>query len=161
MSLTSHIMVVHFDTRKAHLTLSSASTDKLSTGGKNKVYCDICGKTCDCKSYLMRHIMAVHFGVKEIQGRNHFYCDICEKIFIRKTFLISHIMAVHFGVKEIQVINNFYCDICEKIFIRKTFLISHIMDVHFGIREFQCKMCPASFVNDYRLRRHSNIHKNI
>ncbi|XP_023315888.1 zinc finger protein 39-like [Trichogramma pretiosum] len=115
--------------------------------GNIKLACDVCRKSFRFKSYLQRHIDAVHRKIRQ-------ECDICQKTFSTKSDLNRHIDSVHKRVRHA-------CDICGKTFTQKGFLKTHIDAMHNSVRH-ACDICQKTFSNKSNLRKHiDSVHNGV
>ncbi|XP_075224324.1 uncharacterized protein LOC142326076 isoform X5 [Lycorma delicatula] len=99
---------------------------------RNRVKCDICGKSYTTTSHLKSHILRVHSNLQ----RNH-VCNVCGASFKESGVLKSHLM-VHNDERKYK------CKICDKTFKFKAVLETH-KRVHTNVEPYVCKNCGESF----------------
>merc|ERR1712241_188156 len=111
--------------------------------GKKKEFrkCGFCGVTFGGRSYLKKHIIAVHEGIKP------FECDVCKKKFALKINMKSHIREVHEGIKRTRKSNHYRypCDTCGLVYNKRDKLKLHITTVHENPNPFKCIFCKKRF----------------
>ncbi|XP_015834166.2 zinc finger protein 250 isoform X47 [Tribolium castaneum] len=102
---------------------------RIHSGGKKRVACDICGKFLRCNSSLETH-MKTHTG-------ENFVCDVCNKVLSGQAALKVH-KRVHTGEKP------FKCGECDKAFSQKVGLQLH-MKHHTRETLCKCNECHQFF----------------
>lgn len=109
-------------------------------GNKTKKhFCDICGKACDRRHFL------IHSNVKK------FKCHLCEKSFNSSANCRAHIQSHNSD-------NAYKCSICHREFKQKRHLKRHL-DVHFGEKRFKCHICAKVFRLKATLNNHTRLHE--
>ncbi|XP_042218458.1 zinc finger protein OZF-like isoform X2 [Homarus americanus] len=116
-------------------------TNTLNVNVLNK--CDICGRTCSCRSSLQLH-MRTHVREKPLK------CSLCKKTFTQKSSLTEH-MNLHSGHKP------YICNQCGKSYSLKSTLILH-MRIHTGDRPFKCLECGENFYQKSKLTNHKRLY---
>ena len=105
-------------------------------------FCDLCGKKCQGRQHLERHIMRMHSTEK-----NH-CCNICGKKFSDPYDLKRHNESQH---HEGPWLYN--CDKCGKGFMSKQIYEGHL-NMHLGIKPYKCEGCGTGFQNPSNLLAH-------
>ncbi|XP_045782002.1 zinc finger protein 271-like isoform X2 [Maniola jurtina] len=108
--------------------------------------CDICRKTCNRKSLLVKHIKT-H---SEVRG---FTCKTCQYK-CKYQYLLTRHMVTHTGIKP------FSCDLCDSKCARNRDLVRH-MRTHTGIKPFSCKLCDYKCAHNSHLVTHMRTHTGI
>ena len=85
-------------------------------------------------------------------------CSYCDATFSRLDDFSQDRHQCQEKVSALGANHGHRCEICEKIFTRKDSLHKHLSQVHSGKR-YQCNMCPASFAQSYKLKKHSEKHQ--
>ena len=96
-----------------------------------------------------RHEQEVH------NNRDEYKCWTCGAVFARLENMHRH-RVVH----QQEYSDELKCAVCEKTFGRKDSLTNHQRQVHGGVR-YQCKICPTSFAQKYKLKKHSVKHSKL
>lgn len=117
-----------------HVPLHSYSGNR-----KKKHFCEICGKTCDRRHFL------IHSNVKK------FKCTTCQKSFNSSANCRAHSQSHNSG-------NAYKCSICLREFKQKRHLRRHL-DVHFGEKRFKCNICSQMFRLKATLNNHTRLHE--
>lgn len=104
-----------------------------------KFFCDVCGKRCDRRHFL------IHSNDKK------YNCKICSKQFNSSSNFRAHSQS-H------SADNPFHCNICSREFKQKRHLKRHL-DVHFGEKRFKCHICNAMFRLKATLNNHKRLHE--
>ncbi|XP_023714987.1 uncharacterized protein LOC111868519 isoform X5 [Cryptotermes secundus] len=110
--------------------------------------CCKCARRFHCEALLRQH-ERVHLPREE---RLIYPCDICSKKFSSKSAVSAHLKAVHFGERP------FVCDQCGHSFTSKGILQEHLT-IHSDETPFKCTQCKKSFKTKYRLKIHSDTHR--
>lgn len=110
-----------------------------------KITCKYCDKKFFSKSDFKVH-ERFHTGDYPYQ------CEYCNKSYAVKSHLNYHI-AKHKGVM-------YKCNLCEKEFINRGSLKFHKYR-HDERMPYECSVCKKGFPSNYKLNRHTSIHKNI
>lgn len=111
-----------------------------NNGAKSKKYfCEICGKTCDRRHFL------VHSNLKKYK------CPTCGRAFNSSANCRAHAESHNSD-------NAFKCSICHRQFKQKRHLKRHL-DVHFGVKRFKCNFCSQSFRLKATLNNHTRLHE--
>lgn len=93
------------------------------------------------KSYLTKHMNAVHLGVT-------YPCAQCDKTFSRIFAMKRHVQIVHDKDRAHK------CVTCEAAFTHKYGLVYHEQTMHLGIKAFACPHCEVSYCSDNGLNVH-------
>ena len=115
-------------------------TQKHLSPSQRPVRCKECGKMCNKRGDLKRH-MLTHNGAKNC------ICTVCAKPFSLQQNLERH-MRVHDGLRP------FLCQFCNKSFTQSSSMKEHEGRVHTGALPHKCKDCEAKFVSATALIRH-------
>lgn len=111
----------------------------------NLLTCQVCGKICDNRSSLKRHML-------KHSDKLPCVCDTCGKTFRFAWNLKEHTITQHGKGGDML-----YCDQCGKKFHTKKFLKNHMM-VHSKERPFACDICNKTFKAQYIVELHKRIH---
>ena len=116
----------------------------------DKLCCGECGRNFTQRMDLERHILTVHYNIKE------YPCLICAKLFTSKQILKRHFKTVHEGIKP------FNCNICEYKTTNNSKFNRPFKSVHEGIKPFNCNICKYKTAYNSRLNRHfKSVHEGI
>jgi len=110
-----------------------------------ELYCEICGKMCQSKCDLDKHVLTVH-EKKSLDVK----CCECDKVFINHGSMSRHKNLVHFP-------DRFKCGECKKSFGCPRSLKAHEI-VHTGEKKFQCDECGRQFRRIGMLKDHKISH---
>ena len=114
--------------------------------------CSQCDQTFTRNNTRERHEQQVHNIGQTTK------CSYCNKTFSRGD---SSSLDRHQCREKIAALggnDGHKCEICEKTFTRKDSLQKHLSQVHSGKR-YCCNMCPASFAQSYKLKKHAEKHQ--
>ncbi|KAK3106634.1 hypothetical protein FSP39_024148 [Pinctada imbricata] len=106
--------------------------------------CDMCPKSFQWKSNLIRHQMAHDSGKK-------FCCENCDKVFTDPSNLQRHIRSQHVGAR------SHACSECGKTFATSSGLKQH-QHIHSSVKPFQCEVCLKAYTQFSNLCRHKRMH---
>ncbi|KAJ2941810.1 hypothetical protein O0L34_g10619 [Tuta absoluta] len=127
-------------------SLKHASKDDM------RFICDDCGKKCNIKSSLRKHILTMHLKLASYK------CSQCPKAYYAKSQLNSHVRVIH---EKIPMPRNHVCNVCGKGFTNSSLLRSHL-PVHTGERPYECGKCDARFGHKSALFLHNRYkHEGI
>ena len=119
---------------------------------KDDYHCKICSKTFKVIKSLRRHIIEVHFGIRNIK---YIKCDHCPKSFVTSAVLRGHVNSMHLKLKH-------SCSMCNVTFAYDQGLQRHMKTFHYGEKKFICSFCQKSFCLKAHLKRHEEeIHLKI
>ena len=104
-------------------------------------FCDICGKKCNGKYDLAKHVEVHNEGLS-------YLCKYCGKKFKSKQNMTRHTMQVH---EDYNL--NFKCQQCGRGFQSNSLLSDH-MNVHLGLKPYRCEFCGTGFQNKSNLLAH-------
>ena len=109
--------------------------------------CNKCNMKSKKKSYVKRHIRAVHLGYK-------YSCDQCDSKFSFRPGLNEHVKSMHEGVK-------YKCDNCSHVSKYRSDLHMHVKSVHEGVT-YPCDQCDYAPSRKYHLKTHmKSMHNEI
>ena len=124
---------------------------KLEHPHENPFICQKCGKGCNFKVHLRRHMRTVHNSdieeyVSDDEGDNQeeLQCYLCDSHFDCTKDQLEHFKLNHSNE------NPFPCHICNKTFSSSSNLDQHLTRDH----NLQCKICMLVFGDHYVLQRH-------
>ena len=103
----------------------------------DELNCDLCKKTFENPSKLIRHIRETHTHKRE---EEKVICNICGKISGSKDILKAHLKSMH-AIRELK----FKCQVCGKMWPSKGELNKH-MQSH-SLVKMPCPVCGISFKN--------------
>ena len=98
--------------------------------------CNKCNMKSKKKSYVKRHIRAVHLGYK-------YSCDQCKSKFSFRPGLNEHVKSMHEGVK-------YKCDECSHVSKSRSHYHRHVKSVHEGVT-YPCDQCDYAPSRKYHL----------
>ena len=121
--------------------------------GKNEIECDICDKTFDFESNLLRHKTMAHNekSIKQ-EKEDEIECDFCDR-FIKVSKLDKHFSGSHKMKKSI-----YKCDMCEKPLWSKNMMDYHIKHEH--EEHIECDFCDKS-IKVSKLEKHFTVDHNM
>ncbi|XP_073321629.1 uncharacterized protein [Pagrus major] len=132
------------DTKLKKRLRMNVCRSQLNTCADTKfLICDYCGKDCENKSKLVRHIIS-HTGEKPC------FCNTCGRGFRDMWTLRRHTM-VHTSARP------FPCKLCGRNFRLKKHLEDHLA-IHAGKRPFKCEICGKRYSRMTIMKRHLSIH---
>lgn len=139
--------------------------------------CQHCGKQYAQESGLVRHVRAIHEGVRRykcpicplvfethLKLREHqtqhpdprpFQCDACGRTFLSQKHLYHH-RKYHHTDRGLRV----SCDQCFRVFSSTSVMRRHHKVVHLGLKEFQCDVCSAKVSTKQYLKEHLRTHSD-
>ena len=148
--------------------------------------CSLCGKECQHKGNLEKHMKAVHSDAKDYvcgtcgksfkeksyldehrrihTGEKPYACDQCDNQFRTKALYHRHVAFKHrqkyTQVEPVVVSDNkgFKCDLCGKTFKRKDHLKNHKEAVHERKSSYTCYICKACFKDKPTMEEHIRQH---
>ncbi|KAG5680174.1 hypothetical protein PVAND_009699 [Polypedilum vanderplanki] len=138
------------------------------TNANERYLCDFCGKDFQLKYYLLRHMKATHFKIKEPKNEtikkekdkkeNNYPCSICGKLLKSKGNLSTH-EKTH---RVLSPSEYYYCDLCGNKFKGRGEMTVHIKKRHLYKIRYPCEKCGKSWRTGHQLRKHIKIfHDNI
>ena len=83
---------------------------------------------------------------------NKYKCKMCEFKFTCLSHLNSHIK-----IKQENLMKK--CSQCDYAFENDFKLEQHLIIVHKKEKHFKCRICHATFLVEWRLQKHMNMHK--
>lgn len=139
--------------------------------------CQHCGKQYAQESGLVRHVRAIHEGVRRykcpicslvfethLKLKEHqtqhpdprpFQCDACGRTFLSQKHLYHH-RKYHHTDRGLRV----SCDQCFRVFSSTSVLRRHQKVVHLRLKEFQCDICSAKVSTKQYLEEHLRTHSD-
>ena len=122
---------------------------------KSRLYrCSECDQTFTRNNTRERHEQQVHNIGQPSK------CSYCDATFSRFDYYSQDRHQCQEKRAALGGNDGHKCEICEKIFTRKDSLQKHLSQVH-SEKRYNCSMCPASFAQSYKLKKHSEKHVNI
>lgn len=120
---------------------------------RSQYQCDLCPKTFQEKSSVLRHMRARHLrNHMQVHESKQFPCDSCPAAFSKRRHLAGH-RRMHPGEKH-------ECTKCERKFVLKGSLTRHMKFFHSDIK-ITCETCGKNYSSSDYLRLHiSTIHDN-
>ena len=120
---------------------------------KSRLYrCSECDQTFTRNNTRERHEQQVH------NIGQPFKCSYCDATFSRFDYYSQDRHQCQEKRAALGGNDGHKCEICEKIFTRKDSLQKHLSQVH-SEKRYNCSMCPASFAQSYKLKKHSEKHQ--
>ena len=127
-SMKYHMLTRHGDGPVTCPKCSKIMKNAISLDTHIKVFhdicqCEECGKVCNSKKNLQKHVLAMHTP----DHLKPWKCSQCSKGFTEKARLEDHI-NVHLGVKP------FACEQCNQRFSNASNRYAHVRSVHNGVK---------------------------
>ena len=110
-------------------------------------------KKIDEMEWLKKKVEELETALADIRNEKNqefLKCKKCQKIFESEDSLKNHITLYHS--------NSVKCKLCTKNFLKNTDLEVHIKTEHEEAEKFKCDNCEMTFVLDWHLKKHQNIH---
>ena len=114
---------------------------------KFRAMCDLCGKKFEFRSYLTKHMKAVHLKIKPHS------CEHCKKSFSKRDYLNFHLELVH-DIRAIEPGRAKMCEDCGKNFFSRQALEIHRNGVHLKIHNYKCDACDYTTAQPGHIKRH-------
>ena len=127
-------------------TVKVVGGTKASSGAKEALVCEVCGRIYKNKTNLKKHSCKP----PSVDTRT---CNICNKTFNLKVHLQIH-KRIH--TKECP----FLCISCGKLFNQRANLMKH-MRTHEPLKKFQCEICKWRFTQKAALTEHLIVHTSV
>ena len=106
-------------------------------------------RTQDFQKLFLTDFEPIESNLNE-KNQELFKCKKCQKIFESEESLKNHISSYHS--------NRIKCEFCTKDFSKNNFFEVHIKTEHEEAEKFKCEICEMTFVLEWRLKKHRNIH---
>ena len=110
-------------------------------------------KKIDEMEWLKRKVQELETVLADIKNKKvqeQFKCKKCQKIFESDDSLKNHLTLNHS--------NRVKCKLCAKDFSKNNHLEVHIKTEHQEVEKIKCEICDMTFVLEWRLKKHKNIH---
>ncbi|XP_030752773.1 zinc finger protein 888-like [Sitophilus oryzae] len=142
--LLKHQIIKHRPVIKAEPSMGGIlKVPKAKTSTSPRVFlCETCGKNFTSKYRLVRHINAMHQGIKP------YNCRYCGRAFTGKDTMKKH-ERIHTGEKP------YSCEYCGRCFRQPGPFAVHLR-IHTGERPYVCKFCKKGFITNQSKKVHMN-----
>uniref|UniRef100_A0A3P9D0V9 C2H2-type domain-containing protein n=1 Tax=Maylandia zebra TaxID=106582 RepID=A0A3P9D0V9_9CICH len=111
--------------------------------GKEKIHCDICGKT-------FRWLVSRNIHQRLHTGEKPYKCRHCDKCFSHSSRCNDH--------EDTHIEGNFICDQCDKSF-KNLISYSEHKRYHAANKQFHCYQCAKTFTSLSALCKHQRDHE--
>ena len=115
-----------------------------------KEYSKMKDKVCELEKKL--HALENVEKQEEVSVLSKTKCKECPKVCNSKNDLRKHLTEAH--------PNEFKCTLCKERFKRKCDLELHMENHHKTEKNYECTICNKSFVLNWRMKKHEEIHTN-
>ena len=149
------------DYNEAVLESKSDPQNQIGESSSDEEYdCEFCEKSFNKEENLMKHILKIHEGHKDLKwGKVKKHTPtIHEEILEPKSDPLNQIS----DETESNEAHDLKCGLCGKLFSHSSNLKRHHLTIHEGVKDYECESCRKSFAQAGDLRTHiRTIHEGL